>query len=194
MTRARRTSRYASRIAALVAAPLLLAGCGGLSGTGDLQYVPGEGNVTEVAEEDRGAPVALSGESLQGEPVDLAESRGEVTVVNVWWSGCAPCRSEMPMLVEASQEMDDVTFVGINTRDPGLGTAQAFEREVGVDYPSLYDDTAAPLLAFPPPYQPQSMPSTVVLDEQGRVGALISGEIPSKLTLEQVVESVRVDG
>ncbi len=188
MTRARRTAA----LLALAAAPLL-AGCGGLQGTGDLQYVAGEGNVLEIDEPDRGEPVELSGETLQGEPLDLADSRGQVTVVNVWWSGCAPCRAEMPMLVEAAEEMDDVAFVGINTRDPGLGTAQAFEREVGVRYPSLYDDTAAPLLAFPAPYQPQSMPSTVVLDEKGRVGALISGEIPSALTLEQVVEGVRAD-
>jgi len=191
MRRARRTAA----LTALAATPLLLlSACSGLSGTGDLQYVPGEGNIIEIAEEDRGEPVELTGESLQGEPVDLAASRGEVTVVNVWWSGCAPCRAEMPMLVEAEAAMDDVTFVGINTRDPGLGTAQAFEREVGVTYPSIYDDTAAPLLAFPAPYQPQAMPSTVVLDEEGRVGALVSGEIPSELTLEQVVEGVRVDG
>lgn len=190
----RSRSRRTGLVATALAAAGLLAGCSSLSGTGDLQYVPGEGNVVEVDEADRGEPVELTGESLEGEPLDLADSRGQVTVVNVWWSGCNPCRSEMPMLVEASQEMDDVAFVGINTRDPGLGTAQAFEREVGVTYPSFYDDTAAPLLAFPSPYTPQAMPSTVVLDEQGRVGALISGEIPSVLTLDEVVEGVRTDG
>ncbi len=189
MRSTRRGARRTAALTALAAAPLLLSACGGLEGTGDLQYVSGEGNVLEVPPSERGEPVDLSGESLQGEPLDLADSRGEVTVVNVWWSGCGPCRSEMPMLVEAAERMPGTTFVGINTRDPGLGTAQAFEREVGVTYPSLYDDTAAPLLAFPPPYTPQSMPSTVVLDEEGRVGALISGEIPSALTLEQVVES-----
>lgn len=193
--RARRTRRprRLALLAGVAAAPLLLAGCSGLQGTGDLQYVGGMGNVVEIPEADRGEPVDLSGESIQGEPLDLADSRGEVTVVNVWWSGCGPCRSEMPMLVEAADELD-ATFVGINTRDPGIGTAEAFEKEVGVTYPSFYDDTAAPLLAFPAPYQPQSMPSTVVLDEEGRVGALFSGEIPSALTLEQVVDGVRTDG
>ncbi len=188
-----RAPRRTGLPALAAAASLLLAGCSGLEGTGDLQYVGGSGNVIEIPEADRGEPVELTGESLQGEPLDLSDSRGEVTVVNVWWSGCGPCRAEMPMLVEAADELD-ATFIGINTRDPGLGTAEAFEQEMGVTYPSFYDDTAAPLLAFPSPYQPQAMPSTVVLDEAGRVGALISGEIPSALTLEQVVEGVRSDG
>ncbi len=180
--------------AALVPALLLTAGCSGLSGTGDLQYVPGQGNVAEVAAADREAPVELSGESLQGKPVDLADLRGEVTVVNVWWSGCTPCRTEMPLLVEASQQLDDVAFVGINTRNPDRGTAIAFEREFDVPFPSIYDDTGAPLLAFGTRYAPQAMPSTVVLDEDGRVGALISGPIPSALTLREVVEQVQDGG
>ncbi len=192
--RSPRSHRRAALVATVAASSLLLAGCSGLEGTGDLQYVGGMGNVVEIPEADRGEPVELSGESIQGEPLDLADSRGEVTVVNVWWSGCAPCRSEMPMLVDAAEEMDDVTFIGINTRDPGLGTAQAFEKEVGMTYPSFFDDSATPLLAFPAPYQPQAMPSTVVLDEEGRVGALVSGEIPSALTLKQVVDGVRRDG
>ena len=172
-----------------VVLPLLLAGCGGsLSGTGDLDYVPGQGGTLQVPVDQRGEPVSLRGETLEGDPVDLADSRGQVTVVNVWWSGCGPCRTEMPMLVEVSEEQDDVAFLGINTRNPDRGTALAFQREFGVTFPSIYDATGAPLLAFGGRFAPQGMPSTVVLDEQGRVAALITGPVPSKLTLEQVIE------
>ncbi len=170
---------------------LVLSGCSSLSGTGDLQYVPGEGNIIEVPAADREAPVTLTGESLEGDPVDLADSRGEVTVINVWWSGCTPCRTEMPMLVDAAASMEDTAFVGINTRNPDRGTAVAFQREFGVTFPSLYDNTGAPLLAFGARYAPQAMPSTVVLDPQGRVAALISGVIPSELTLRDVVDAAR---
>ena len=62
---------------------------------------PGEGNVTEVAIDDREGPVELAGETVQGDDLDLADLRGQVVVVNVWWSLCGPCRSEMPMLVDA---------------------------------------------------------------------------------------------
>ncbi len=178
------------RLLLLVLLPLLLLGAcgGGLSGTGDLDYVPGQGSVAEVAPADRGDPVELSGQSLEGDPVDLADTRGQVTVVNVWWSGCGPCRAEMPMLVDVSEELDDVAFLGINTRNPDRGTALAFQREFDVTFPSIYDNTGAPLLAFGGRFAPQGMPSTVVLDAEGRVAALITGPIPSRLTLEQVIE------
>lgn len=182
------------RLLALVLPALLLLGaCGGaLSGTGDLDYVPGRGSVVEVAPAERGDPVELSGQSLEGEAVDVAASRGQVSVINVWWSGCAPCRAEMPMLVDVSEEQDDVAFLGINTRNPDRGTAMAFQREFDVTFPSIYDNTGAPLLAFGGRYAPQGMPSTVVLDEEGRVAALITGPIPSRLTLEQVIDGARV--
>ena len=177
------------RLLLLALLALLLSACGGgLSGTGDLDYVPGQGSVAEVAPAERGEPVDLSGQSLEGDPVDLADTRGQVTVINVWWSGCGPCRAEMPMLVDVSEEKSDVAFLGINTRNPDRGTALAFQREFDVTFPSIYDNTGAPLLAFGGRYAPQGMPSTVVLDEQGRVAALITGPIPSQLTLEQVIE------
>lgn len=189
MTLPPRPPRRSPLVVLALLLPLLLAACGGgLSGTGDLDYVPGQGGTLQIPVEQRGEPVTLSGESLEGEPVDVADSRGEVSVINVWWSGCGPCRTEMPMLVEVSEEQDGVTFLGINTRNPDRGTALAFQREFGVTFPSIYDATGAPLLAFGSRYAPQGMPSTVVLDEQGRVAALITGPIPSKLTLEQVIE------
>ena len=45
----------------------MLAGCSGLSGTGDKGYISGEGVPVEVAREDRDAPVELSGTDLDGQ-------------------------------------------------------------------------------------------------------------------------------
>ena len=61
--------------------------------------------------------------------------------------------------------------------------ARAFVRGLGVPFPSIYDPGSELLLSFPSPFNPRDIPSTVVLDRQGRVAALIRGEIPSKLTL-----------
>jgi thiol-disulfide isomerase/thioredoxin len=162
-----------------------------VGGTGDLDYVAGEGQVVQVAPAEREQPVEVSGETVQGEPLDLADLRGEVVVVNVWWSGCAPCIKEMPMLVQAEEELDPdlVEFVGINIRDASADNAAAFERQVGVDYPSLYDPGSEALLAFGS-YQPLATPSTVLLDRDGRVAALITGEVPSKGTLTELVEEI----
>ena len=183
------------RTTTLLAAALLTAGlttgCSGLQGTGDGDYVPGAkgNNVAEIAVDDRESPIELSGTTLEGEELDLADLRGEVVVVNVWWSGCGPCRSEMPMLVEAAEELD-ARFVGINIRNYSEAEARTFEKRYGVTYPSLYDPGSETLLAFGSRYMPRSMPSTVVLDREGRAAALISGAIPSRTTLAEVVEEV----
>ena len=180
-------------LSALVAS-VVLSGCSDVSGTGDLDYVPGEGQVVEVAEDDREEPVEVSGETVQGEPLDLTDLRGQVVVVNMWWSGCGPCIKEMPMLVEAEAELpsDDTEFVGINIRDLSTDNAAAFERKAGVDYPSLYDPGSETLPRFGR-YEPFSQPSTLVLDRDGRVAALINGPVPSKTTLTSLVEDVAAE-
>lgn len=166
-------------------------GCSDVSGTGDLEYVAGDGKVIEVPAEKREEPVEISGETVQGEPLDLADLRGQVVVVNMWWSGCGPCRTEMPMLVEAEGELpaDDTEFVGINIRDLSTENAASFERERGVDYPSIYDPDSSTLPRFGS-YEPYSPPATIVLDRDGRVAALINGPVPSKTTLTALVEEL----
>ena len=84
---------------------------------------------------------------------------------------------------------EQVSFVGINIRDLAPENAQAFERDRGVDYPSIYDPGSETLDEFGR-YRPASMPSTAVLDRPGRVAALISGEIPSQTTLVTLVEGL----
>ena len=184
------------RRTALAAALLLpLAGCSSLAGTNDAGYVPGDGQVVEYEVGDREGPIELSGETVDGGRYDLAEQRGKVVVVNVWWSGCGPCIKEMPMLTEAADELgDDVAFVGINIRDNSAGDAQVFEDRLEVDYPSIYSPDGQALLAFPGRTSPKATPSTLVLDPEGRVASVISGEIPSRTTLLTLVESAQESG
>lgn len=179
-------------VAVLLGVVLVASGCSRIGGTGDLEYIDGDQQVVLVKAADRDEPLEISGTTVQGEPLDVTDLRGKVVVLNVWWSGCGPCRSEMPMLVEAEDELakdqpDQVSFVGINIRDLAPETAAAFERDRGVDYPSLYDPGSETLLEMGK-YAPYAPPATLVLDRDGRVAALINGPIPSKTTLTSVVE------
>lgn len=183
------------RAAALVAALALVAtatACSGLPRTGNGKGVTTEASVVQIAVEDREAPIELSGETLEGEAYDLAETRGDVVVVNIWGSWCGPCRREMPLLARSAAELD-ATFLGINIRDNSPEAAQALQRSAGVPYPSLYDPGSETLLAFGSKYGPRMTPSTLVLDRQGRTAAIISGEIPSELTLSGLVEEVAAE-
>ncbi len=178
----------------LVTGLLVLTGCGSASGTGDKGYVTGDGRVAQVGPTDRDDPIDLSGDDLDGNPVDLADLRGRVVVINVWGSWCPPCRAEMPDLVAAAEEAgDDASYLGINIRDASVDNAKAFVRNFEVPFPSVYSPDGRALLAFYGTLTPRSIPSTVVLDRSGRVAASVLGSIPSTQTLTDLVDEVAAE-
>jgi thiol-disulfide isomerase/thioredoxin len=187
-------------LSSLVAALAVLAASGcssfhGLSGTGDQQYVAGNGAVREIAARDRGEPVDFTGKDLDGKPLSLAAMRGKPTVVSVWWADCAPCHKEAPLLVGAYRQLAGRThFVGIDVRDGGTAAPKAFESQYGIDWPSFYSPGGEALLAFPGALTPVSIPATVVLDVHGRVAGTIIGAVPSQRTLVQMVRDVTKSG
>lgn len=162
-----------------------------MTGTGDTGFVTGDGSVTEVPPAERGEVVALTGPAVQGADLDLKDYRGKPVVVVVWGSWCTPCRAEAPDVVAAAQELGDrAQFVGINIRDPSTDQASSFVRRFEVPYPSYYSPDGRALLAFQGTLTPNSIPSFVVLDGEGRVAASIIGRLPSTKTLVGVVEDV----
>jgi len=186
------------RLPLLLAALAVVAGtasaCTEANGTEGKNYVSGDGLVTVVDAEDRGEPVEVAGETLDGERLDLADLRGQVVVVNVWGYWCPECRAEAPLLVEAEAELPaGATMVGIDIRDNSRDNPRAFERTYGISWPSIYDRGSETLLGIPAPYNPRETPSTVVLDREGRLAALIRGQVPSKRTLLDVVEEVAAE-
>ena len=72
----------------------------------------------------------------------------------------------------------------------GRDTALAFQESRDVPYSSIFDPGGRNLLAFRGTLPPQAIPSTVVVDAQGRVAASIIGPVPSVTTLVDVVEEV----
>lgn len=179
-------------VAVLVAACLLTAaGCSTLEGTGDKGYITGDGLISQLPPADRGDPVEMEGPGLDGEEVSLADHRGTPVVVVVWGSWCAPCRAEAPELAELDSELgDEVQFVGINIRDASEANGLSFMRTFGITYPSVFSPTGAALLSFRGTLSPNSIPSTVVLDRQGRIASSIIGPLPSKGTLAGLVDDV----
>ena len=129
------------------------------------------GAITQVKPADRQPAPALTGTTLDGEQLDLADYRGKVVVLNVWASWCGPCREEIPALERVYQDTRsrDVAFVGILARDRSLDAARAFARRYGMSYPSLVDPDGQLVLSFRGTLPPAALPSTLVLDRQGRI-------------------------
>ena len=192
----RRPARGAAGLAtAAVLAGLVLGGCGdsSLSSGGEQGFVSSDGVVTVLDSADRETPVGeVAGETVDGEPVDLTDLRGEVVVVPVWGSWCGPCRKEAPMLAEAARDLEDdgVRFLGINNRDYDQASARRFAEGFDLPYDSIYDPDGNTLLSFRGTLPPLAVPSMVVIDEEGRVAARMLGEV-ERSTLYGGVEDVR---
>ncbi|MFC9971334.1 TlpA family protein disulfide reductase [Spirillospora sp. NPDC127200] len=178
----------AGAVAGAAALSTLLSGCAGDGGQNDPgdsgnRFVGGAGNAQAIDPAARKPGPQASGTTLEGEQVDLAGLKGKVVVVNFWASWCAPCRGEAPSLeqVYTENKAKGVEFLGVNFKD-GKENAKAFERRFKVTYPSFHDADGRIGLAFRD-VPPNAIPSTLILDRQGRVAVRIIGATTySKLT------------
>ena len=165
--------RNLRRLILVAVSALVLSSCGnGGASTAQENYISGNGAVTFISAADRTMAPKLSGDTLYGTKFDFAGNK--IAVVNVWASWCSPCRAEIPTLNSLSQKYKDVQFMGILTRD-NLANAEVFARQLAVPYPNFIDDSL--LLGFRNTLPANAIPTTVVLDKQGRVAARISGPV-----------------
>ncbi len=82
-------------------------------------------------------------ETNAGETISTADLLGQPTVLNFWFSTCAPCKKELPAFAAVHAEYGDrVRFVGVNPSDTPE-TNESFARERGVQYELLRDPDGA---------------------------------------------------
>lgn len=154
-------------------------------------YIAGDGTVTEFALGSRPKAADWSGVSESGDSLSSDQLAGVITVINFWYAGCAPCRVEMPELIELQDQFlgDEVQFIGVNVRDTSE-TALAFARQVKLNFPSVMDaKTGSVVLAFTGVVTPQAVPTTLVIDSEGNVSARVLGRI-DKGILEELIKTV----
>jgi thiol-disulfide isomerase/thioredoxin len=193
-----RPSRTALAVAGALVGALALSACGGdntSSGGGGTNFVAGKGGIDTVPVADRRAAPKLDGKTLQDEYFDVASLKGKVVVMNVWGSWCAPCRAEAPAFAKVSKELKGkgVEFVGIDARDTQKAQAVAFEKDAGIEYPSLYDPDGKLMLRFPKgSLNPQGIPNTIVLDREGRIAARSLAALSEK-KLRQMIDPLMAE-
>ena len=87
-----------------------------------------------------------------------------------------------------------MVFVGINILDQAP-TALAFAQEFGVTYPSIMDVNSGDVrLAFSGEVSPNAVPTTLVVDSQGRVATRISGLLSEPGILRGMIDDVLAEG
>lgn len=178
-------------LACVLASVVALTGCSGESATTDGPTTPqlkivdaGENGL--IAEGDRPPAPTIAGSTLEGEPLDVADYRGQVVVLNFWASWCPPCRAEAPNLIEVAEATADegVQFIGVNVKN-AQDEALAFERKQGVPYPSLHDQPGVLLTRFRT-LVPQVPPTTLLLDREGRIAGRFIGGVTTRELLVPV--------
>jgi thiol-disulfide isomerase/thioredoxin len=189
--------RAAVRIAAALVALLISASCARTGAdeqsrsAGQVGYPDVPRNLTRVPPDQRKELPTVSGPVLgSNQTISTQDYRGKVVVINVWGSWCPPCRKEAPDLQSASVETKDVAqFVGITSKDYDPAPAEAFVRSFDITYPSIYDPTGKVLLAFAGDLPPSAIPSTMIIDREGRLAVRVLSEV-SKITLVDMINDV----
>lgn len=159
---------------------LILAGCAG-GGTGKPRAAStgaalDQVGVTSYPPGKRPAVPPLSGTTLEGKRLSLSQFAGDVVVINVWASWCDPCRAESPMLARlATTAGPQVRFIGIDETD-NHAAAVSFVASVHASYPELSDEDGS-LLAGLRLLPTKGIPSTLVVDAQGRMAARVIGPV-----------------
>lgn len=132
----------------------------------------------------------ITGQTLAGSTLSLRSLTGRgVVVVNVWASWCANCREESAAFARAATDLhaQGVRFVGVDEQDSG-SAARSFARSTGMPYPQLVDRDGRLLAQFG--VLPVSgIPSTLLIDPQGRMAARVIGQT-NRTQLVQMINTL----
>ena len=122
----------------------------------------------------RRQPIDFRLADLAGSQWQLSDRRGKVVLVNFWATWCPPCREETPGLVRLYRDYRPrgVVMVGISMDDDPRQAVPPFLRQYGVPYTVLVPDSGFQLAN-----DIDSLPTTLLIDRQGRVARVYVGAV-----------------
>jgi peroxiredoxin len=121
-----------------------------------------------------------------GKPIALGQWQGKVLLLNFWATWCAPCREEIPSLIEVQRRFSTkgVQVVGIAIDTPEkIGP---FSQEMGINYPIVTDEEGGISLSKRLGNRASVLPFTAIVDRQGRVIFANTGALTSRQIEEQI--------
>ncbi|ARJ39828.1 thiol-disulfide oxidoreductase [Sporosarcina ureae] len=128
-------------------------------------------------------------ETLAGETVTLSELKGKKVILNFWATWCPPCKAEMPHMESFYSKLtdeDQIELIAVNVTESerrGIGEVETFVDSYGLSFPIPLDQTAE----VTHKYGVISMPTTFMIDTQGRIAQKVVGPLDEK-TLNELVD------
>lgn len=135
------------------------------------QTVQGGFNASLLPKISDPAPDFLAQGASDSRPVRLSDYRGRPVWLNFWGSWCPPCRSEMPELQEAYEELHPQGFelLAVSLKEPA-GQALDFATRVHATFTLLSDPDQSDTGAA---YPIANFPTHILIDEQGVIRDIV---------------------
>ena len=107
--------------------------------------------------------------SVDGKPLDLAQYKGNVIIINFWATWCDPCLQEFPNAKKLYTKFKDkgVQFIGVSL-DDDIEDLRGFVKQFEVGWPQIFDGKRWQG-AIPSLYHIQAIPTMVLLDRESKV-------------------------
>jgi thiol-disulfide isomerase/thioredoxin len=179
-------AKYPVRKLKLVLSCLLLSACATpnalIQNSGESGFISGDGTATFLQVEERNSAPELKALDFNDKAIDLNDYKNRVVVLNIWGSWCGPCRKEASELqaLYLKNKNSGVEFIGINIRDSKI-SAEKFITNFGITYPNIFDRDGVKLLGFKSTLPANAIPSTLLVDKNGKVAARQLGPIDRAL-------------
>lgn len=111
---------------------------------------------------------------LNGEKHKLSDYKGQGVFLNFWGTFCPPCEREMPAINRQYQAFKDqgVQTLSVNIAETDFEVQNYVDRHE-LTFPVVIDKTKSVSTT----YNVGSLPATVVIDPDGKVVKIITGEI-----------------
>ena len=109
-----------------------------------------------------------------GKEVRLSDLNGKVILLNIWATWCPPCREEMPALDRLEARLGGATFrvVPLSIDSGGPATVASFYQAAALESLSIYLDATQAAMSE---LSIVGVPTTLLLDQQGREVARVTG-------------------
>ena len=140
------------------------------------------GSGAPKAGSDRKAAPQISMADIKGAAWNLNDHRGKVVLVNFWATWCGPCRRETPDLVNVANQLGPkgLEVVGVSL-DQYKEMIPPFVSQYAIPYPILLPPQGSPLTS-----QIRSIPTTLLIDKQGRVAKQYVGAVTESVFRQDI--------